>query len=258
VGSAGGRGKVAKYVIADLRDLLERPGALLGLVLTTLGTVLLVAGVAGAILVGPGSTWTASRTVKPGAPAVVVTSGVVGAIGPEITVTVRRGDGGALYVGRAIASDVADLTGTTPRLLVTGVHRLRRLSTSPRAGTTSLPPVQTSDIWRDTSVGPGTRTLQWRPDSDPQSVLIASTDGSALPAVRLTVSWHRSGWFPAALLLILVGLVALTAGLHRLTSGRLLGRALDKAFAGLSRIPMPARRGSAPRRRAGGDSGVIR
>jgi hypothetical protein len=70
--------------------------------------------------------------------------------------------------------------------------------------------------------------LQWRPDTDPQSVLVASTDGSALPALRLTVSWHRSGWFPAAVLLILVGLVVLTSGLHRLTRGHLIGRLLDR------------------------------
>jgi hypothetical protein len=247
VESAGGRRKVAKYVIADLRDLLERPGAVVGLLLSVLGALLLLLGLAGAILVGPSSTWSVGRTVRPGAPAVVVTTGVVGAIGPEVTITARRADGGAVYVGRAISSDVTDLTRTTPRLLVSGVHGLRRLSTSPRAGTTSLPPVQTSDIWRDTSVGSGTQTLQWRPDTDPQAVLVASTDGSALPAVRLTVSWHRSGWFPAAVLLLLVGLALLTYGLHRLTRGhplgRLLGRLVDAVLSALSRIPMPARRG---------------
>jgi hypothetical protein len=247
VESAGGRRKVAKYVIADLRDLLERPGALVGLLLSVLGALLLLVGLAGAILVGPSSTWSVARTVRPGAPAVVVSTGVVGAIGPEVTVTARRADGGAVYVGRAISSDVTDLTRTTPRLLVSGVQGLRRLSTSPRAGTTSLPPVQTSDIWRDTSVGSGSQTLQWRPDTDPQAVLVASTDGSALPAVRLTVSWHRSGWFPAAILLLLIGLALLTYGLHRLTRGhplgRFVGRLVDAVLAGLSRIPMPARRG---------------
>jgi hypothetical protein len=230
----------------------------LGLVLTTLGLGLLVVGLAGAILVGPGSSWTAATTVKPGAPAIVITSGVVGAIGPEVTLTARRTDGGALYVGRAFSSDVNDLTRTTPRLLVSGLHPLRRLTTSPRAGTTSLPPVQTSDIWRDTTVGSGTRTVRWRPDSDPESVLVASTDGSALPAVRLTVSWHRSGWFPAAVLLILLGLVVLTSGLHRLTRGHLIGRLIDRGLSGVSRIPMPARRGPAARRRAGDESEVVR
>jgi hypothetical protein len=262
VESGGGRRKVAKYVIADLRDLLERPGVLLGLAVTALGTLLLVVGLAAAILVGPSSTWTAGRTVKPGAPAVVVTRGVVGAIGPQVTVTARRADGGALYVGRAISSDVTDLTRTTPRLLVSGVHPLRRLSTSTSAGTTSLPPVQTSDIWRDTSVGSGAQTLQWRPDTDPQAVLIASTDGSALPAVRLTVSWHRSGWFPAALAVLLLGLGLAAYGVRRLARGRPLGRGLgrlvDTTMSGLSRIPMPARRGSSPRRRADGDSEVLR
>ena len=257
---AGRRG-FAKYVVADLRDLVERPGAVLGVLFSVAGAALLVIGLLGAVLVGPDSTWTDSRSLRPGAPAVVVTPGVVGAIGPQVTVTARRSDGQPLFTGRAIASDVNDLTRRTPRLLVSGVHPLHRLVTTTRSGSTALPPVGTSDIWRDSSVGAGERRLQWRPDTDPQSVLVATTDGSALPTVRLSVSWHRGGWFPAALLLIVVGLAVLLSGLHRLTGRRLRSGLLDRALAPLERVPMPARRRAPGRRRdpaANADSEVFR
>ena len=76
-------------------------------------------GLVGAILVGPSSNYTDRKTVQPDAPAVVLTSGVVGAVGPQVTVTAHRLDGGALFVGRAISRDVTDLTGHAPSLRVT-------------------------------------------------------------------------------------------------------------------------------------------
>jgi hypothetical protein len=231
-----------KYLIADLRDMLERPGSVLGVALVAVSALMLLVGLAGAVLVGPSSTWHANKTVHPNAPAIVVTSGVVGAIGPHLTLDARRADGGELFVGRAISSDVRDLTGTAPRLVVSGVHPLHRLSATAQAGSTSLGDVQTSDVWRETSVGNGSRTLDWQPDEESQSILIASTDGSALPAVKISVAWHRSGWFPGALLLVLLGLLVFAFGFHNLTGGRLLPRLLDRVFALLSRIPMPARK----------------
>lgn len=246
--------RFAKYLMADVRDLFERPGAVVGLVLSLLGAALLALGLLGAILVGPDGTWTAQRTLTPGAPAVILTPGVVGALGPQVTVTARRSDGQQLFVGRAIASDVNDLTGTTPRVLVSGVRPLHRLVTARGAGSTSLPPVRTSDIWRETSVGSGARSLSWRPDTEPQSVLVATTDGAALPSVRVEVSWHRGGWFPGAVLLVLLGLVLLTLGLHRLSGRRLLRGLMDRALAPLEHIPMPARSG----RRRETDAEVVR
>jgi hypothetical protein len=231
-----------KYLIADLRDMLERPGSILGVALVAVGALMLLVGLAGAVLVGPSSTWHADRTVHPNAPAIVVTSGVVGAIGPQLALSARRADGGDLFVGRAISRDVRDLTRTAPHLVVSGVHPLHRLSATAAPGSTSLADVQTSDVWRETSVGPGSRSLDWRPDDESQSVLIASTDGSALPAVKISVTWHRSGWFAGALLLVLLGLLLFAFGFHSLTGGRLLPRLLDRVFDLLSRIPMPARR----------------
>jgi hypothetical protein len=231
-----------QYLIADLRDMFERPGSVMGVVVGAVGALVLLLGLAAAVLVGPSSTWHAGKTLRPNAPAIVVTSGVVGAIGPQVRVTARRSDGGQLFVGRAISQDVRDLTGTAPRLVVSGVHPLHRLSAAAQAGPTSLPSVQTSDVWRETSVGTGARSLDWHPDTESQSVLIASTDGSALPAVRLSVTWHRGGWFPSAVLLVLVGLVLLAIGFQSFTGGHLLPRLVDRGLSVLSRIPMPARR----------------
>ncbi len=237
------RRQYGKYLLADVRDAVERPGALAGLVATVLGVVLVVVGLAGIVLVGPSSTYSASRTLQPNAPSVLLTSGVVGSVGPEVTVTAHRLDGGPLFLGRAIAGDVSDLTGGSPSVVVHGVHALHGLVTGRRTGTASLPAVQGSDIWRDSSVGGGSRTLVWRPGQDPQSVLIASTDGASLPAVKVTVSWHRSGWFPVALLLLLIGLGLLVAGLHRLTGdGHLLRRLVRRVTRRIARIPVPARR----------------
>ncbi|MFL6099188.1 MAG: hypothetical protein ACJ71T_04455 [Actinomycetales bacterium] len=250
-----GRTRFARYLVADLRDLLERPGALFGLVVSLVGAAFLVVGLLGAVLVGPDNTWTITRTLRPGTPAVIVTTGVVGAIGPEVTVSARRADGQPLFVGRAISSDVTDLTRQTPRLLVIGVRPLHTLVTAPRAGTTSLPQVQTSDIWRDTSAGTGERSLDWRPDAEPQSVLVATTDGAALPALKLSVAWHRGGWFPGALLMVVLGLLLLGAGLHRLSGRRLVGRLLDRVLSPLERVPMPARRAG---RRREPDQEVVR
>jgi hypothetical protein len=253
---AGERRRFGKYLIADLRDLLERPGAVTGLLLTLVGALLLVVGLVGAILVGPSSSYTDRKTVQPGAPAVVVTSGVVGAVGPEVTVTARRLDGGVLFVGRAISRDVTDLTARAPSLQVRGVHALHGLVVQARPGSTSLANVQTSDIWRDSSAGAGSRSLVWRPDEQSQSVLIASTDGAALPALQVTVTWHRSGWFPAALLLILIGLGLLVAGLHSLTGGHLMRRVANHLVSRVSRIPVPARAIGGRRARAAVTAGL--
>ena len=237
------RRQFGKYLLADVRDAVERPGAVAGLVGSVLGAVLLVVGLAAAVLVGPSSTYSASRTLQPGGPAVVLTSGVVGAVGPEVTVTAHRLDDGSLFLGRALSQDVTDLTGGSPSVVVRGVHALHGLVTAKHAGTASLPTVQGSDIWRDSSVGGGTRSLAWRPGAERQSVLIASTDGTTLPAVKVTVSWHRSGWFPVAVLLVLLGLGLLVAGLHRLTGGgHLLRRSVRRVSRRMARIPVPARR----------------
>ncbi len=254
---ASQRPRFGKYLIADLRDLLERPGSIAGLVLVVVGALLLVVGIVGAVMVGPRSNYTDRKTVQPHAPAVVLTSGVVGAVGPQVTVAAHRLDGGALFVGRAISRDVSDLTGTAPSLRITGVHGLHGLVLKARPGTTSLANVQTSDIWRDTSTGAGAQSLVWRPDDQAQSVLVASTDGSALPAVQISVSWHRSGWFPAALLFIVVGLALLVSGLHLLTGGHLLRRISRRAVDRVSSIPVPARVGGGRRGRVAVGSGLI-
>ena len=137
------------------------------------------------------------------------------------------------------------------------MHGLHGLVLKPRPGSTSLANVQTSDIWRDTSTGAGVQSLVWRPDDQSQSVLVASTDGAALPAVQISVSWHRSGWFPAALLLIVVGLALLVSGLHTLTGGHLLRRISRRAVDRVSSIPVPARVMGGRRGRVAVGSGLI-
>jgi hypothetical protein len=232
-----------KYLLADLRDTFERPGRLSGLVLVVVGGLILLVGLLAVVLVGPDSSWSASRTVEPHAPAVVLTSGVVGALGPQVTVTARRTDGGQLFIGRAISGDVRGLTGSAPRLVLTGVRPLHRLVAHTESGSTGLADVQGADIWRESNLGSGARSLDWRPDDDQQSILIASSDGSALPQLKVTVSWHRSGWFPGSLLLIVVGASLFGWGMHRWTDGH----GVDGVLNTVSRIPLPARRSARPK-----------
>ncbi len=201
------------------RDLLVRAARAVVLVA---GLTLLLVGLGLAVLLGPDGAWSATATVPAGRSAVLLEPDVVSVLGPRVAVTATGADGQPLFVARARSDDAVGYVAGTPHALVTGVGADRRLGVLDEPGTTALTAPQDADVWQQTSTG----RLTWAPTQGAQSVVVARADGRPLPAVELTVTWHRAGWIWVPVALVLAG--ALVTALPRL-AGLLLGRSRPSA-----------------------------
>lgn len=198
----------------ERRDLLLRAASAASLVA---GLTLLLVGLALAVLLGPDGAWSATAVVPAGRSAVLLEPDVVSVLGPRVAVTATDADRQPLFVGRARSDDALGYVAGTAHARVTGVGADRRLGVVDEPGTTALVAPQDTDVWAQT----GTGRLTWAPTPGAQSVVVARADGRPLPALVLTVTWHRAGWIWVPVALLLAG--GLVAALPRLTR-RLLER----------------------------------
>ena len=203
----------------EWRDLLGRAASAASLVA---GLTLLLVGLALAALLGPDGAWSATATVPAGRSAVLLEPDVVSVLGPRVAVAATDADGQPLFVGRARSDDALGYVAGTAHARVTGVGADRRLGVVDEPGTTALVAPQDTDVWQQT----GTGRLTWAPTPGAQSVVVVRADGHRLPALVLTVTWHRAGWIWVPVALTLAG--GLLAALPRL-AGRLPERSRQPA-----------------------------
>ena len=165
------------------------------------GFALLLVGLGLAPLLGPDGAWSAKATVPAGRSAVVLEPAVVSVVGPRVGVRVTGADGRPLFVGRARSDDARGYVAGTARARLTALGADRRLAVVGEPGTQALVPPPDTDVWQQTGAG----RLTWRPTPGAQSVVVARADGRPLPALEVTVTWHRAGWIWVPVALVLLG-----------------------------------------------------
>gem|GEM_PF-7041100 len=176
-----------------------------GALLTVVGLTLVLIGIMLGVLLGPDAEWSATGTVPAGRAALVVDSSLASVLGPRVTVTARADARTQLFVGRARADDATAYVSGTSHAFARSIDANRRLRVESVEGTATLVGPEGVDLWQQESSGPGTRSLAWQPTTGAQSVVVATADGRALPAVEVTVAWRDGSWRWWPLLLVVVG-----------------------------------------------------
>lgn len=204
--------------------------------LRVLGLALVLVGLMGFALVGDGGSWTARAELPAGRTALLVEPAVASVLGPRVTLRVQpsaASDGAVpLFLGRGRSDDLSTLAQDPGVSRVVGLVSSRVLdvrqgpgpvpklssAATPTASSGSVtvrPAVASLDLWQQQVRGPQARELTWRPTPGARSILVATEDGSPLPALDVAVVWTdgRWTWFPV---------LALVAGLCLMLGGFLL------------------------------------
>jgi hypothetical protein len=183
------------------------------IVLALLGLVLLVLGIGQRTWWQPPATVTASVPAgTQGAPVTVVDAAVRSAHDGELKVTVN-GDGPVLLaVGRK--GDVDAWVGSAAHLTVTGADQdFRTLTTSSVPGEASVPNPSGSDLWVSEQTGTGTLDYTWTAPADGDWSLLLASDGTAAAPTNISITAPNDNSTPWAVPLIVLGILALLAGL---------------------------------------------
>lgn len=179
--------------------------------LTAIGLALLVLGLW--FTAHLGFSGTATFTAKPARGSVVVLEpSVLNRVDQPVTVTATAADGSPLWAGLTTPSDADAVVGGAARTSVTGAHVADWSLSTKHAGSGSARALSEGDIWHATSSGKGTVRVTVQQSDAPESLVIATADGTPAHLDSLSLSVHRTTWLFQALLCALVGLICLVAG----------------------------------------------
>lgn len=184
----------------------------LGLSAAVVGAVLALLGLWLCVTLGPsGEASFSDRLSQTGA--LAVEPKVLNALDVPAEVSVTRTDGGPLWVGLAGEADAAAVVRDARLTSVRGVSWPAGTVTTQRVGSSALPDLTRTDVWRVSTQARGTARVVVPQGQGPETLLVAAPGGAPLADVDLTVSWHHKTWFFLSLLLLIVGaLLAAGAG----------------------------------------------
>jgi hypothetical protein len=179
--------------------------------LTLVGLVLLGVGAWFSYHLGPSGSATFTTQPEQGG-VVVLEPSVLNRVDRPVTVTARTSGVSRVWVGRTSASDAAAVVGGAQATTVSGVHvRTWSLDAAP-SGTGRATGLTASDVWRQSATGTGTVRLRVEQGGAPEALVVAAPDGSPAELDSVTLTIESRTWFFQALLLGLVGLLAVVAG----------------------------------------------
>ncbi|NYG07839.1 hypothetical protein BJ986_002326 [Phycicoccus badiiscoriae] len=186
---------------------------------TVIGLVLLLIGAW--FIVHLGSSGSAVLRARPPKGAVVVIEpSVLNRVDNSVTITAVAAPGTQIWMGRTSPTDARAIVGGAEHISVTGARVGSWSLVMSRAGAGPAPQLDTADIWRQTATGAGLVRLTVDQSGAPESVVIAAPDGRPVALTKMTVTMQRKTWFFQALLLSLVGLLALVVGAAGLWQNR--------------------------------------
>jgi hypothetical protein len=186
-----------------------------------LSLVLVLAGIAAAIVGGwftsrVGTTGTATFTLRPTSAApVILEPTLLNRLTAEAVVRITPAPGHEVWVGTGGLADTRAAVGSAELVHAEGVDvRGGRILTS-TTGSGAAGAVTSADLWRRverSSTSPVTWTIAQ--SQSPDSLLVVSDR----PVSEISVSWTRKSWFFQALVLALLGVIAVGGGLLLLRS----------------------------------------
>ncbi|QGN56775.1 hypothetical protein [Nostocoides sp. HKS02] len=180
-------------------------------VLTVLGIVLLAVGAWFMVNLGTSGSATLSATPASGS-VVVLTPSVLNRVDGPVTVTATAKNGGPVFLGLASPGDAEAIVGGADRTTVNGAHVRDWSLVSSRAGAGPAPALAQADIWHHVQQGRGTVRLQVDQADAPESLVVATAQGTPADLSSLTLTVQRPTWFVQSLLAALLGLLAAAAG----------------------------------------------
>jgi hypothetical protein len=191
-----------------MRSIITKCGTMCGL-------VVIIWAACGFGLLGSTGSWSASTVIPAGSSAVVIDPSLASVLGPETTVAVRAvGSTQQIFLGRARPDDAAALVAPLIRSQIDGLAGPRQLKATLGQPAPAIDPVSpklsAADIWHEHLTGMGSVVSTTKAQPGGESVVVASTDGKPLPALRVTLTWSNPWWLLWPFVLAGVGLVLLT------------------------------------------------
>ena len=188
---------------------------LIAAVLAVLGLAAIALGVASATAWRPDDTLVATATAGKDGNVVVTAPGVLELGGRvPVTVTARAGGGKKVVLAVGKESDVTGWVGKDAHTVITGLADTKTLTTNEvAAGGTAKPSPDPdgSDLWVQQATGKSSAQLTWTPQPG-RWVLLAAGAGAGAAAPSVVLSWPQSVTTPWLVPGIVVGLLALAAG----------------------------------------------
>ncbi|PYG00490.1 hypothetical protein SAMN05216184_10360 [Georgenia satyanarayanai] len=225
------------------------------LMLALAGVLVILASVVAAVVVRSSDTATLALGERPDVPVVVTGPGVLDAVDPEVTVRATAGDDEQVVLAIGRSSEVDAWLDGADHMRVTGLSSWEELTTevvtgAPAAAPTDaptdgaeepaeqpagLPDPAGSDLWVVETVSTGSAELSWS-DSPGRWSLVAATDGTG-PAPQIELEWGRQVSTPWLVPGIVVGVLALVAGVTMLVLDVLARREERRREAGRTEGP---------------------
>ncbi len=220
------------------------------------GVLVILASVIAAVVVRSSDTATLTLGERPDVPVIVSGPGVLDAVDPEVTVRATAGDDEQVVLAIGRTSEVEAWLGGADHMRVTGLSSWEELTTEvvtgdlqaaptdapaeePAEETPGLPNPAGSDLWVVETVSTGSAELSWS-DSPGRWSLVAATDGTG-PAPEIELEWGREVSTPWLVPGIVVGVLALVAGVTMLVLETLARRERERRDAARAEGPTPAR-----------------
>ncbi|MBD8063557.1 hypothetical protein [Oceanitalea stevensii] len=228
----------------------------LPLMLALAGVLVILASVIAAVVVRSSDTATLALGERPDVPVIVSGPGVLDAVDPEVTVRATAGDDEQVVLAIGRTSEVEAWLDGADHMRVTGLSSWEELTTEvvtgdpeaaptdapdeePTGETSGLPNPAGSDLWVVETVSTGSAELSWS-DSPGRWSLVAATDGTG-PAPEIELEWGRQVSTPWLVPGIVVGVLALVAGVTMLVLDVLARRERERRDAARAEGPTPAR-----------------
>ncbi len=189
-------------------------GTALRVALLVVGAILVLAGAAATLLIGPDDTAQSGPhdVFTPGV-AILTEAEALHYVGPTLHLTVERDDDTPVFVGVGNEVDVLSYVDGASRRVVSRV-KLPWTPTATETGTglEPLPAPGQQPWWIDSVDGAGAQELVWPIPHGRYSIAVLNADGSPAVDVKVTLGLEMKGAFYAALAVTVFGLALLLLG----------------------------------------------
>lgn len=185
-----------------------------GWVLSAVGVLLAILGVAVMVTLGPDSRFsTGPHAIETDGVAVVTAPKAISWANVQVDLLAEVPVSKPIFIGIGNAVDVQDFVGKVQRLEVTSFKRPWKLTTRQVEGQSNLPGAPTAvDWWIDSSAGLGGASISTELPDQTVSIAILSVGSSNLSGLEVTAAYGIKGGFAKGAALLLLGLALAVAG----------------------------------------------
>lgn len=160
----------------------------------------------------PEDTVTATADLSKAGPAAVTAPGVLEMRPGPVTVSARGKGDATVHIARIREQDALAWLKGSQHAVITGLKNETTLATTQEKGEPTIPNPAESVLWLDGEKDKGDASYTWNSASG-RYLLVVAGDGTAAAPATLTMTWPREVSTPAAVPLIVGGIIALMLAL---------------------------------------------